>query len=113
VTFAIADDDESVEAHMLAAHLDTADLVDINNAVLVFIFVAAEATAASATLTRTAFVVAEFAIARTASRFRAMGLIDRIAIRTIVAGWSLRGSGSGSAFRGFDHFLFFFHKFSP
>jgi hypothetical protein len=57
---------------MLAAHLDTADLVDINNAVLIFIFFSSEATAASATLTRTAFVVAELAITRTASRFRAM-----------------------------------------
>jgi hypothetical protein len=58
---------------MLAAHLDTADLVDIDNAVLVFVFVATEASAASSPLTRPAFVVAEFAVARTDEDFEPWG----------------------------------------
>ena len=73
LAFAVADHDESRETDVLATLDSLGYPVNVNDTLLVFLVLIAEATAATAPLARTAFMVTELAIAGTAGRLAAVG----------------------------------------
>ena len=108
---AIADDDERGEAHVLAAGGRLGDAVDLNDALEVFGFLgAAEATTATTAFRRTAFVVAEFAVARTGGGDGSMGLVAATVAAEAGLFAVIRSFGL-NVFLGLD--FSFFHRCSP